>query len=92
MTIDLDGLDPSVLPGAGTPEPGELSYRQLVGMIQAVGRSRNVVAADITELSKIEGTTVSEFTAAKLATKLFVYRANTQPELGAAQKFDMQNV
>jgi agmatinase len=40
-----------------------------------VGRSRTVVAADINELSKIEGTTVSEFTAAKLATKLFVYCA-----------------
>ena len=76
MTIDLDGLDPSVLPGTGTPEPGGLQYRQLVGLIQAVGRSRKVVAADINELSKIEGTTVSEFTAAKLATKLFVYCLN----------------
>ncbi len=75
MTIDLDGLDPSVLPGTGTPEPGGLLYRQLVGLIQAVGRSRKVVAADINELSKIEGTTVSEFTAAKLATKIFVYCA-----------------
>lgn len=75
MTIDLDGLDPSVLPGTGTPEPGGLLYRQLVGLIQAVGRSKRVVAADINELSKIEGTTVSEFTAAKLATKLIVYCA-----------------
>ncbi len=79
MTIDLDGLDPSVLPGTGTPEPGGLSYRQLVGLIQKVGRSRKVVAADINELSKIEGTTVSEFTAAKLATKLFVHCLNDQP-------------
>lgn len=76
MTIDLDGLDPSVLPGTGTPEPGGLLYRQLVALIQAVGQSRKVVAADINELSKIEGNTVSEFTAAKLATKLFVYCIN----------------
>jgi agmatinase len=76
MTIDLDGLDPSVLPGTGTPEPGGLDYRQLVGLIQSVGRSRNVVAADINELSKIEGSTVSEFTAAKLATKIFVHCLN----------------
>jgi agmatinase len=76
MTIDLDGLDPSVLPATGTPEPGGLLYRQLVCLIQAVGRSRKVVAADINELSKIEGTTVSEFTAAKLATKLFVFCLN----------------
>ena len=73
ITIDLDGLDPSVIPGTGTPEPGGLTYRQLVGLIRAVGQKRRVVAADITELIKIEGTQVSEFTAAKIATKLFVY-------------------
>lgn len=76
LTIDLDGLDPSVLPGTGTPEPGGLTYRQVVSLIQAVGKSRKVVAADINELSKIEGTTVSEFTAAKLASKLFVHCVN----------------
>jgi N1-aminopropylagmatine ureohydrolase len=73
MTIDLDGLDPSVLPGTGTPEPGGLSYRQLVDLIETVGQKRQVVAADITELSKIEGSCVSEFTAAKIATKIFVH-------------------
>ena len=30
LTIDVDGLDPSVMPGTGTPEPGGLSYRQLI--------------------------------------------------------------
>ncbi|MFH2218539.1 MAG: agmatinase [Pseudomonadota bacterium] len=73
VTLDLDGLDPSVIPGTGTPEPGGLSYRQLVKLIERVGKERKVVAADITELSKIEGSHVSEFTAAKIATKFFVY-------------------
>lgn len=73
MTIDLDGLDPSVIPGTGTPEPGGLSYRQLVKLIKTVGEKRKVIAADINELSKIEGFNVSEFTAAKIATKIFVY-------------------
>ena len=72
LTIDLDGLDPGVLPGTGTPEPGGLSYRQLVNLIKAVGRHRTVIAADITELAPIEGSHVSEFTAAKIATKIFV--------------------
>lgn len=72
LTIDLDGLDPSALPGTGTPEPGGLSYRQLVNLIKAVGRHRTVIAADITELVPIEGSHVSEFTAAKIATKIFV--------------------
>jgi agmatinase len=73
LTIDLDGLDPSVIPGTGTPEPGGLSYRQLVELIKMVGLKKKVVAADITELAKIEGTQVSEFTAAKIATKIIVY-------------------
>lgn len=72
ITIDLDGLDPGVLPGTGTPEPGGLSYRQLVGLIRAVGTHKDVIAADITELVPIEGSHVSEFTAAKIATKIFV--------------------
>jgi len=72
LTIDLDGLDPAVVPGTGTPEPGGLSYRQLVALIQEVGRSRQVIAADITELAPIAGSHVSEFTAAKIATKIWV--------------------
>ena len=73
ITIDLDGLDPSVLPGTGTPEPGGLSYRQLIKLIKAVGKEKKIVAADINELAKIEGSQVSEYTAAKIATKIFVY-------------------
>lgn len=77
LTLDLDGLDPAFIPGTGTPEPGGLTYRQVVELIRRLGRSRKVVAADINELVKIPGTQVSEFTAAKLATKMFVYLLNT---------------
>jgi agmatinase len=73
ITLDLDGLDPGVIPGTGTPEPGGLSYRQIVELLKKVGWRKKVVAADINELAKIEGTNVSEFTAAKIATKIFVY-------------------
>jgi len=73
LTVDLDGLDPSVVPGTGTPEPGGLSYRQVIALIREAGRQRRVVAADINELVKIEGTQVSEFTAARIATKIFVH-------------------
>ena len=77
LTLDLDGLDPSVIPGTGAPEPGGLSYRQTVQLIKKVGREKNVVAADINELIKIDGSNVSEFTAAKIATKIFVYSWGT---------------
>ncbi len=73
LTIDLDGLDPSVMPGTGTPEPGGLTWYQLVKLIKMVGEKKQVLAADITELSKIEGTQVSEYTAATIATKILVH-------------------
>lgn len=73
VTFDLDGLDPSVLPGTGTPEPGGLTWRQAVRLLRAVGRERTVVAADINELAKIPGSQVSEYTAAKLAVKLLIH-------------------
>jgi agmatinase len=73
LTVDLDGLDPSEMPGTGTPEPGGLSYRQLVRLIQAVGKEKQVVAADVNELAKIEGSQVSETMAARVAQKILVY-------------------
>ncbi len=73
LTLDLDGLDPSVIPGTGTPEPGGLSYRQALDLIRGLGARRNVVAADINELAVIPHTHVSEYTAARLAQKIFVY-------------------
>lgn len=73
VTLDLDGLDPSVVPGTGTPEPGGLSYRQVVRLLRKLGERRRVIGADINELAKIEGTQVSEFVAARLAEKMIVY-------------------
>jgi agmatinase len=77
LTLDLDGLDPSVIPGTGTPEPGGLSYRQVVNLIKRVGSARKVVAADINELVKIKGSQVSEYIAAKLASKIIIYCVNS---------------
>jgi N1-aminopropylagmatine ureohydrolase len=72
LSFDLDGLDPAVLPGTGTPEPGGFTYNQVRHLIQRLGQQRQVVAADIVELMKIEGSHVSEFTAAKIAQKMLV--------------------
>lgn len=73
LSIDVDGLDPAVMPGTGTPEPGGMDYRQLVGLIRLLGRHTRVVAADIVELVKIPGNQVSEYTAARIAQKIITY-------------------
>ena len=45
LTIDLDGLDPAIMPAVGTPEPGGLSWREMTGLVKKVMRQRTVVAA-----------------------------------------------
>jgi agmatinase len=77
LSIDVDGLDPSVMPGTGTPEPGGLSYRQLIRLIEKLGKKRHVIGSDINEVMPIEGFHVSEFTAAKIASKVIVYCTET---------------
>ncbi len=52
ITVDVDGLDPSVVPGTGTPVPGGLTYHQATYLIQQVVASgRNVVGFDCVEVA-----------------------------------------
>ena len=57
FTIDMDGFDPAVAPGVGTPEPGGLSWFQFEDIVSALVRShKKVVGADIVEFSpQVEG-------------------------------------
>lgn len=50
VTIDLDILDPSVFPGTGTPEPGGISFNDMMDIINTL-KDLNIVGADIVELS-----------------------------------------
>lgn len=51
ITIDLDVLDPAVFPGTGTPEPGGISYKDLLWAIDQLEILEQVVGADIVELA-----------------------------------------
>ncbi len=74
LTVDVDGFDPSVFPGAGTPEPGGLSWHQGLALLRHVFTRRRVVAADIVEAVPLPGAVTTEYTAARLALKMMVYR------------------
>lgn len=50
LSLDLDALDPAFAPGISHPEPGGLSTRELIGIIQAIPRGR-LIGADIVELN-----------------------------------------
>jgi agmatinase len=70
FTLDVDGIDPSVLPATGTPVPGGLSWYQTLGLFESVARQRQVVGFDIMELAPIPGFHSYDFAAALLAYKL----------------------
>ncbi len=67
ITIDLDGLDPSVMPAVGTPEPGGLSWDEVMNIIDLLASQKKIVGADVVELSPRPGLTYADFTAAKMA-------------------------
>lgn len=76
LTIDLDVLDPSVLPGTGTPEAGGATFNELLDAVKKVSQL-NIVAMDMTELSPIwDQTGASTILACKLLREmlLLVYK------------------
>ncbi|MEK7496622.1 MAG: agmatinase [Patescibacteria group bacterium] len=73
ITVDLDGFDPSFIPGTGTPEPGGLNWYQVVELMRAVGKYKKIVGADVVELAPITGQPAGDFLAAKLAYKIIAY-------------------
>lgn len=74
ITIDLDGLDPSVMPSVGTPEPGGLQYYQFLRFLKEVFENRNVAGFDIVELCPNEKEVSSDVTAARILYKLIGYK------------------
>jgi agmatinase len=74
LTIDVDGLDPAIMPATGTPEPGGLSWYEALALLRATIERRTVVACDIVELSPLPGVMAPNFLCAKLVYKILTYR------------------
>ncbi|MGD8306520.1 MAG: agmatinase [Ignavibacteria bacterium] len=74
VTIDLDVLDPSIMPATGTPEPGGLDWDTVIQYLRKVFEQKNVVGFDIVELDPIAGLKAPNFLAAKLYYKLLSYK------------------
>ena len=73
LTFDVDGLDMSLMPATGTPEPGGLFWDETIKIIKIAAQSSHIVGADINELSPIKGLNSCNFLAAKLAYKIIAY-------------------
>jgi agmatinase len=79
VTIDVDGMDPAIMPATGTPEPGGLSWPEITRLLRATAERRRIVSADIVELSPIPGMIAPNFLCAKLLYKLLTYRFARDP-------------
>ena len=73
ITFDVDGLDSSLMPATGTPEPGGLFWDETIKIIKIAAQFSEVVGADINELSPIKGFNSYNFLVAKLVYKIISY-------------------
>jgi agmatinase len=74
ITIDLDGLDPSIMPSTGTPEPGGLLWYPLLRFLKKVSQQHNIVGFDLVELMPNSLNRAPDFLASKLLYKILSYK------------------
>ena len=74
LTFDVDGLDSSIMPATGTPEPGGLLWDETLNIIKIPSKISNIVGADINVLAPIKGFNSYNFLVAKLAYKILSYK------------------
>ena len=74
LTFDVDGLDSSIMPATGTPEPGGLLWDETLNIIKIAAKNSKIVGADINELAPIKGFNSYNFLIAKLAYKILSYK------------------
>jgi agmatinase len=73
LTIDIDGLDPSLVPTTGTPEPGGLGWYETLELIRTLARKKRVIGMDLVEFSKTENSDAPAFLCSKLIYKSLSY-------------------
>ena len=75
LTIDVDGMDPSVMPGTGTPQPGGLGWYETLDVVRAVTleSSAQLIGIDVVETIPLRDIPTAEMIAAKLAFKALSY-------------------
>jgi len=73
LTVDLDVLDPSVMPATGTPEPGGITWWDLIRLVREVSKRGRIRGFDVVELAPIPGMVAPDFLASKLVYRIMGY-------------------
>jgi agmatinase len=66
LTFDCDGLDASLIPALGTPEPGGLGWYDTLNLVTALANGPGILGMDISEIAPIEGFVAPQFCVARL--------------------------
>lgn len=77
LTVDLDVLDPSIMPSTGTPEPGGMDWYTMLALVRNVADKKELIGFDVVELCPSRQNRAPDFLAAKLIYKILGYRFNT---------------
>jgi len=76
LSLDVDGLDPSIVPSTGTPQPNGLSWQQVMELIRAVAAAPcDWIGADVVEFIASPHPPGCDLTVARLVMKLLAYWA-----------------
>jgi agmatinase len=51
LTIDIDGFDPSIAPGTGTPSHGGFLYYEVLELLQGLARRQEIAGIDLVEVA-----------------------------------------
>lgn len=73
LTIDVDGLDPAIVPATGTPEPDGLTWTETLTILRTVTQHATVIGLDCVELAPVESLHLANFAVAKLLYKAISY-------------------
>ena len=74
LTIDIDALDPSFIRNTGTPEPGGLTWNDLIESLKLIFKNKEVIGVDIVEFAPNHDFEPEAYALAKLAYKIMALK------------------
>lgn len=77
LTIDVDGLDPAIVPATGTPEPDGLTWTETLSILRTVSETTRIIGLDCVELAPAPNQHAADFAVAKLLYKTITYALNS---------------
>lgn len=73
ISLDVDVFCPSLMPDTGTPEPGGLSWFELINLLKSVIKEKTIVGFEVVELRPSKNSATSSYITARIIYKIITY-------------------